>query len=135
MAPAPRDSREFSGLSSGSGRAGHRLGRSVRLQDLAVDPYPILARLRAEEPVSWVDEAQMWFVTRRADVITVLRDPDTFSTDSPRSTIRDTFGSQMLSAEGEQHRRYKSQCSAPFNTRAVNGDGRDGRCAPVESGG
>lgn len=70
--------------------------------------------------MSWVDEAQMWFVTRRADVITVLRDPETFSTDSPQSTIRDTFGQQMLSAEGDQHRRYKSQCSAPFNTRAVN---------------
>ena len=62
----------------------------------------------------------MWFVTRRDDVVSVLRDPALFSTDSAQSTIRDTFGPQMLSAEGEQHRRYKSQCSAPFNTRAVN---------------
>jgi cytochrome P450 len=98
---------------------GRRLGRDVRLADLAVDPYPILARLRQDEPVSWIDEAQMWFVTRRADVVSVLRDPETFRTDSPHSTIRDTFGEQMLSAEGEQHRRYKSQCNAPFNARSV----------------
>jgi len=98
---------------------GHRLGRDVRLDDLAVDPYPILARLRAEEPVSWVDEARMWFVTRRSDVVSVLRDVETFRTDSPHSTIRDTFGEQMLSVEGEQHRRYKSQCNAPFNARSV----------------
>jgi cytochrome P450 len=61
----------------------------------------------------------MWFVTRRADVVNVLRDTETFRTDSPHSTIRDTFGEQMLSAEGEVHRRYKSQCNAPFNARSV----------------
>jgi cytochrome P450 len=96
-----------------------RPGERVRLQDLATDPYPILARLRAEEPVAWVDQARMWFVTRRADVLDVLRDPELFRTDSPNSTIRDTFGEQMLSAEGERHRRYKSHCNAPFNARSV----------------
>lgn len=61
----------------------------------------------------------MWFVTRRGDVLTVLRDAETYRTDSPHSTIRDTFGEQMLSAEGDVHRRYKSQCNAPFNARSV----------------
>jgi cytochrome P450 len=94
-------------------------GEHVCLQDLATNPYPILAALRAEEPVAWVGQAGMWFVTRRADVLDVLRDPELFRTDSARSTIRDTFGEQMLSAEGERHRRYKSQCNAPFNARSV----------------
>ena len=57
---------------------------------------------------------------RRSDVLAVLRDPETYRTDSPRSTIRDTFGTQMLSAEGELHRRYKSQCNPPFNMRSVH---------------
>jgi cytochrome P450 len=96
-----------------------RPGERVRLEDLATNPYPILAHLRAEEPVAWVDQARMWFVTRRSDVLAVLRDPDLFRTDSSRSTIRDTFGEQMLSAEGERHRKYKSQCNAPFNARSV----------------
>ncbi len=104
-------------------RTGRQAGQHVHLQDLAVDPYPILARLRALEPVSWVDEARMWFVTRRADVVQVLREPDLFRTDSPHSTIRDTFGEQMLSAEGERHRRYKSHCNAPFNARSVREHG------------
>src|ERR1700722_4439504 len=82
-------------------------GPHVRLSELAIDPYPILARLRETTPVAWVEETQMWFVTRRADVLSVLRDPSTYRTDSPRSTIRDTFGTQMLSAEGDLHRRYK----------------------------
>jgi len=92
----------------------------IRLRDLAANPYPILADLRATVPVAWVEETQMWFVTRRSDVLAILRDPETYRTDSPRSTIRDTFGTQMLSAEGELHRRFKSQCNPPFNMRSVH---------------
>jgi len=95
-------------------------GSDVRLDRLARDPYPILARLREAAPVAWVPDARMWFVTRRSDVLTVLRDPETYRTDSPHSTIRDTFGEQMLSVEGERHRRYKSHCNPPFNMRSVH---------------
>jgi cytochrome P450 len=91
----------------------------VRLADFAVDPYPLFAQLRETRPVAWAEDAKMWLLTRREDVVQVLRDCDRFRTDSPRSTIRDTFGTQMLSAEGDRHRRFKSQCSGPFNTRAV----------------
>jgi cytochrome P450 len=87
--------------------------------ELDRDPYPILRRLREETPVVWVEPARMWFVTRHADVIDVLRDPVRFTTDSPGSTIRDTFGSQMLSAEGDEQRRYKTSSAGPFTTRAV----------------
>jgi cytochrome P450 len=86
------------------------------------DPYPILHRLRRETPIAWVEPAGMWFVTRYDDVVEVLRDPDRFSTDAPGSTIQDTFGRQMLSAEGEEQRRYKSACAPPFTTRAVRDD-------------
>jgi len=90
-----------------------------RLADFAVDPYPLFAQLRETQPVAWAEDAHMWLLTRREDVIQVLRDCETFRTDSARSTIHDTFGSQMLSAEGDRHRRYKSQCGGPFNARAV----------------
>jgi cytochrome P450 len=49
----------------------------------------------------------------------VLRDPERFRTDAERSPIRDTFGEQMLSSEGDAQRRYKSACAPPFNARAV----------------
>lgn len=51
--------------------------------------------------------------------MTVLRDSDRYRTDTSASTIRDTFGSQMLSAEGDAQRRYKVACAPPFTTRAV----------------
>ena len=93
--------------------------RYVDPAELDRDPYPILRRLREEAPVAWVEPARMWFVTRHADVVDVLRDPVRFTTDSPGSTIRDTFGNQMLSAEGDEQRRYKTASAGPFTTRAV----------------
>ena len=89
------------------------LGAGVRLADLAVDPYPIFAELRAAEPVTWVPEIQRWFLTRRDDMLAVLRDPDLFTTDAP-STIRDMFGVHMMTTEGPTQIRYKRKCLPPF---------------------
>lgn len=93
----------------------------IDLESLGGDPYPTLHRLRKEEPVARATSqgGLMWLVTRRDDVLEILRDPETFSTDHSSSPIRDTFGAQMLSAEGESQRRYKSACAPPFNRRAV----------------
>jgi cytochrome P450 len=94
------------------------------LEELADDPYPALHALRRAAPIAAARSggAPMWLVTRRDDVLRVLRDPETFSTDHPASPIRATFGPQMLSAEGEAQRRYKSACAGPFNRRAVDTD-------------
>lgn len=90
------------------------LGSTLGLADLSSNPYPVFDRLRASEPVTWAAPARMWILTRRDDVLAVLSNPSTFTTDSPHSTIRIAFGAQMLSAEGEQHSRYKRQCFPPF---------------------
>ncbi len=43
------------------------------------DPYPALARLRAEEPVFRSPEFDAWIVTAYEDCARVLRDNETFS--------------------------------------------------------
>ncbi|HEU4533905.1 MAG TPA: cytochrome P450 [Polyangiaceae bacterium] len=43
------------------------------------DPYPLYARLRHEAPVAYVPAFDLWFVSRRADVVEVLRDAERFS--------------------------------------------------------
>ena len=116
---------------------GVNLGSSVRLADLSDNPYPIFARLRAEEPVSWVAELGMWFVTRREDVLRVLADAATFRTDSARSLLYDTFGSQMLSAEGAKQFQYKSKCFPPFRPESIHGAVREmveRKCAELIDG-
>ncbi|MBA3690317.1 MAG: cytochrome P450, partial [Actinobacteria bacterium] len=44
------------------------IGGTVTIEDLERDPYPIYARLRDEEPVSWVPAVGLWLVTRFDDV-------------------------------------------------------------------
>lgn len=94
----------------------------VSLYELSDNPYPLLARLRTEAPVAWFEEANTWLVTRRADVLQVLRDPERFTTDDPLSTIQQVFGRQMLSTDGEEQKRYKAACIYPFSKRVVQQD-------------
>jgi cytochrome P450 len=98
---------------------GFPLGGKVSLTALNLDPFPILRELQDEEPVSWIEETEMWYVTRREDVLWVLKNPDLFSVDSPASTIKDTFGEHMLSTDGPRQSRYKKQCTPPFTTVSV----------------
>jgi cytochrome P450 len=43
------------------------------------DPYPIYAEARNRAPVFFAEQFGFWVVTRYDDVLTVLRDPETFS--------------------------------------------------------
>lgn len=47
--------------------------------DVLDDPYPHYAQLRDHAPVHFVDELDLWIVTRYDDVAHILHDPDTFS--------------------------------------------------------
>ena len=91
---------------------------SLRLEDLAVDPYPHLAELRCQGAAVWTPNLDMWVVAGYDDVVSVLRDPERFTSDSPKSLIQATFGRQMLSVEGEEQKRHKQACLAPFTGRA-----------------
>ena len=46
------------------------------------NPYLQLDRLRAGDPVHRSDALQAWIVTRYEDVLRVMRDPETFSSDA-----------------------------------------------------
>lgn len=43
------------------------------------NPYPVLHRMRAEEPVYWFAPLQTWVLTRYEDVTNVLKDPARFT--------------------------------------------------------
>ena len=58
------------------------VGESITLDELERDPYPIYARLRDEEPVSWVPAVQLWLVTRYEDVRAVDLAPETFTAET-----------------------------------------------------
>lgn len=43
------------------------------------DPYPFFARARREDPVFYSRETGYWVVSRHEDIVSVFRDPETFS--------------------------------------------------------
>jgi cytochrome P450 len=94
------------------------IGASVTIAQLTEDPHPVLARLQAREPVSWLPALGGWLVTRRDLAEQVLRDPDAFTVDDPRFTTARVVGPSMLSLDGPEHRRHRD----PFAHALRRGD-------------
>jgi cytochrome P450 len=97
-----------------SKRVGFPLGHAITLAELDRDPYPVFARLREREPISWVPALNMWYVVRYEDVRAALFDTTRLTTASAQSTIFDTFGAQILTTEGATHERYRQATKYPF---------------------
>ncbi len=95
------------------------LGASVTLEQLEHDPHPVLARLRASEPVSWLPVLDGWLVTRHDLATTVMRDARTFTVDDPRFSTGQVVGPSMLSLDGEEHARHRAPFAAPFRPSPV----------------
>ncbi|MBW8793379.1 MAG: cytochrome P450 [Streptomyces sp.] len=104
------------------------LGASTTLAELARDPHPRLALLRAHEPVTWLPELNGWLVTRRDLALDVMRDSATFTVDDPRFTTAQVVGPSMLSLDGTAHTRHREPFAAPFRPRRVH----DGFAAFIE---
>jgi cytochrome P450 len=95
------------------------VGATVVLDQLDDDPHPVLARLRATEPVSWLPALDGWLVTRYDDAVAVMRDPDRFTVADPRFSTGQVLGPSMLSLDGAEHVRHRAPFVAPFRARAV----------------
>jgi cytochrome P450 len=91
----------------------------MRLEDLELDPHPILAELREREPVAWVPALGAWLVTRRDLALAAMRDPATFTVDDPRFSTGRVVGRSMLTTEGEEHDRHRRPFAARFRLAAV----------------
>lgn len=95
------------------------IGAAATLTDLETDPHPLLHRLRAGEPVSWLPALDGWLVTRRDLVLRAMCDADTFTVDDPRFSTAQVVGPSMLSLDGREHGRHRDPFAAPFRLGAV----------------
>ncbi|MEU4691651.1 cytochrome P450 [Actinoplanes sp. NPDC023714] len=103
-------------------------------------PQAEFAEARAHTPVCWVpqergsagfDDDGYWAVTRHADVMTVSRDSDTYSSWENTAIVR--FGADMtrdrlemqryilLNMDPPQHTQHRAIVSRGFTPRAING--------------
>src|SRR5215218_5924579 len=94
-------------------------GSTVTVEQLESDPYPIYERLRAEEPVSWVESVGLWLVTRYDDVVAVDKTPAVFTGETEPSTLNRTFGKNLLGSEGPYHDRIRSIIYPAFRVQAI----------------
>jgi len=95
------------------------LGAAVTVADLDGDPHPLLHRLRAAEPVSWLPAVGGWLVTRHDLALAVMRDSRGFTVDDPRFSTAQVVGPSMLSLDGGPHRRHRDPFSAAFRGAAA----------------
>ena len=99
-------------------------------------PFEALARMRRDTPVAWVPEIPVlgwpegpgfWLVFRHADVESVLRRPELFSSALGATQIRDPATPQalayvrrmMLNMDPPEHSRLRRLLSRSFTPRAV----------------
>ncbi|GAA4526448.1 cytochrome P450 [Amycolatopsis samaneae] len=95
------------------------VGAAVTAVELAADPHPVLARLRAAEPVSWLPALNGWLVTRHDLALRVMRDAAAFTVDDPRFSTARVVGPSMLSRDGDEHARHRAPFSRRFRPREV----------------
>lgn len=81
--------------------------------------YEFFADIRAQEPVFWNEELQCWVVTRRQDVLDVLRNPTVFSAANALNPITPFSDAlvQTLADGGFTVEPTQVNCEAPKHTR------------------
>lgn len=95
------------------------IGDTITLAELERDPYPALARLRANEPVAYVADLDLWLITRWADVEHVHERPDLFTAATEPSWLNSVLGVNMLGRDGLEHRRLKGALQPTFTPSAT----------------
>jgi cytochrome P450 len=92
-----------------------------------VDPYPILERLRTEEPVHYDSIVKRWVLTEHDDVAAILRDK-TYAADARKAipgtymalfAPRDGREPSMLMLDDPDHARLRGLVNKAFTPRAV----------------
>ena len=109
--------------------------KDIRLDDLdlfeAAPPWSTFDQLRAEDPVHWDEEDSpnhgFWSITRYHDIVNVLRDSQTFSSQVGAANLEELDEEQMearqsmLETDGERHRALRRIMQPEFTPKAVAG--------------
>ncbi|MXW62053.1 MAG: cytochrome P450 [Acidimicrobiaceae bacterium] len=94
----------------------------ITLAELETDPDPILAGLRATDPVSWSAPMEMWLVTRWDDVMEMEAHPELFSAATDPSFLARALGPNMLTTDPPEHTRVQAMMQPPFRSGGRSGE-------------
>ncbi|MFY0581411.1 hypothetical protein ACN28S_50585 [Cystobacter fuscus] len=104
---------------------------TVRLNLLApefrANPYPFFAELRRQPTLSQVDPLGFWAVSRYADVLHVLKNPQLFSSTGHRAPSEpewlgrhNPFADSMVMVDPPQHTRLRALVNRAFGPSALS---------------
>ncbi len=81
--------------------------------------YELFARARREEPVFYCPEIDYWVISRRRDVLDVLRNPDVYSAQITLSPVTPFSGAvtELFQQGGFSAQPVQSNCDRPDHTR------------------
>ncbi|MGA8009882.1 MAG: cytochrome P450 [Thiomonas sp.] len=94
------------------------------------DPFPLYKTLRDQHPCFWSPEAEMWVLSRYADIVTALNDWETYSSASGNlmTELPNRAGSTLGTSDPPRHDRLRSLVQHAFlrrNLEALGGPMRD----------
>lgn len=97
----------------------------ITLEMLNARHHEVIAALRAQHPVAWVEAIGGWMVTSRDLAVAVMRDAVTFTVDDPRFSTAQVVGPSMLSLDGAQHQRHRLPFADAFRPAEVSARHRE----------
>ena len=98
------------------------------------DPHPTFRKMRAEDPVYWHPQLEMWFLTRYDDIDRLVSDPafstertDQYGRGAPPAmkekleVVNDFLYLWMVFADPPRHTRIRSLVAKAFTPRVIHG--------------
>ncbi len=96
------------------------LDESITIEQLALAPYGIYKRLRAEAPVLRVKALGRTLLTKASDTKFVKDSPEIFSTNDPNTPMKRAFlAHTLMRKDGEEHLRERNAMAPAFSPTAI----------------
>ena len=96
-----------------------RYAETITIDALETDPFPVYARLRAEDPIADVPAANCWFATRWKDIDIIARSAD-FTAAADDAPVNHAFGTpNVLTTEGPVHQDLRGGIEPHYRPRRV----------------
>jgi len=100
--------------------------------EAALNPYPLYEQVRAHDPVHWNKSDEFWYITRYADLMSLIRDPRASSkrienrarslSEESREKVSfylDALSSWILDSDPPTHTRIRSLVNKAFTPRMI----------------
>ncbi|MDU9003397.1 cytochrome P450 [Sedimentitalea todarodis] len=91
----------------------------IDLKAFTADPYPALAQMRHNAPITYVPQLGATLITRRDDIHTQEKRIDVFSSVQPDGLMTRLMGENMMRKDGERHQQERRILFPALSPRTV----------------